>query len=133
MGIICKRLKIIGDKGSAEAEVLFDSGARSSVVRREVAQKVTTIVRMPTPKTFGLASNKAEMVSTEFTLMNIRIDGKDLDGRFYVLDDLRREVIIGSDFLQNWSIVLNPKNEDIKVNADPTLIELFATSGLSRW
>ena len=45
--------------------------------------------------------------------------------QFYVLEKLKRPVIIGADFLQTWSIVLIPKKETIRVNANPEDIELF--------
>jgi hypothetical protein len=124
-GLIVKNLDILGDKGSRKAEVLFDSGARSSVVRKDVAEAVATLHTMKKPKVFGLARKGALMECRQSTVFDIRIGKKLVDGRFYVVENLSREVVVGADFLQNWSITLVPKEEEIILGGDPDNIELF--------
>jgi hypothetical protein len=123
MGKIRKVLKIAGDKGEIETEVLLDSGAGVSAVRREIAEKIATIVRRPYPRRFGLADNKS-FIETSFTCdLDILMKGKSLDGRFYVVDDLSSPIILGADFMQTWEITLDAKNEDFEIKVDPENIE----------
>jgi hypothetical protein len=123
MGKIRKVLKIAGDKGEIETEVLLDSGAGVSAVRREIAEKVATIVRRPFLRRFGLADNKS-FIETSFTCdIDILMKGKWPGGLFYVVDDLRSPVIVGADFMQTWEIKLDPKDEDFEIGVDPENIE----------
>lgn len=73
MGLIVKKLCLMGDKGRQEAEVLFDSGARRSVIRRDVAEKLSTLINAPAPAhaplKFRLADGKTEL--TTFTVADI--------------------------------------------------------------
>ena len=40
MGRIVKKLSVQGDKGEKEINVLFDSGASVSVIRKEIAEEL---------------------------------------------------------------------------------------------
>ena len=43
MGLIVKSLKIQGNKGEKTCTVLFDTGARRSVIRRDVVEDISSI------------------------------------------------------------------------------------------
>jgi hypothetical protein len=123
MGKIRKVLKIAGDKGEIETDVLLDSGAGVSAVRRELAERVATVVRSPYPSRFGLADNKSFIEASSTCDLFIHMKGRWPSGRFYVVDDLRSPIIVGADFMQTWEIVLYPKDEDFEIKVDPENIE----------
>ena len=125
MGLVVKKLEILGDKGITTKEVLFDSAARRSAIRKDVAQMISTIISLPKAKAFGLADSRIEMHSDSVAVISVRVDGKEIDGSFYVLENLCREVIVGSDMMQTWSIIIDPRKETVHVGADPDEIEFF--------
>jgi len=50
MGLIIKKLRVFGDKGQKRVQVLFDTGASSSFVRRDIAGSLATILKLPSPE-----------------------------------------------------------------------------------
>ena len=47
MGLIVKRLRVAGDKGERRLEVLFDTGAGASFIRRDVVERIATTLELP--------------------------------------------------------------------------------------
>jgi len=125
MGLIIKKLEVMGDKGETEGEVLFDSGARRSVIRRDVAEKIATIVKFPVSFKFSLADGKTEIKTNLVADIMVKVDGRIIFDQFPVIDSLSREIIIGANTLQSWEILLDAKNEAIKVGVDLKAIELL--------
>ncbi|MBI4711911.1 MAG: retroviral-like aspartic protease [Planctomycetes bacterium] len=125
MGLIIKQLIIKGIQGQVKAEVLFDTGVRRSVIRKDIARKVTPLVNLPSPMAFRLAESKTELKTNLVTNIILRVNGRIIQDQFYVLEKLSREVIIGADTMQSWEIKLDPKNESIKVGVDAHRIELL--------
>ena len=52
------------------------------------------------------------------------IKGKELDFRFYVVDEMPGEAIIGVDFFQSWYIKIIPKKHDFSVGVAPNSVEI---------
>jgi len=125
MSRIIKRLEVLGDKGRGEAEILFDSGASQSVVRKSLAEKLATIIKLPKARRFKLADGKTEAKTDLLANIMVAIDSVIIDTRFYVLEKLGREIIIGASTMQEWDIRLNLKDEKITVGQDPNAIELY--------
>lgn len=125
MGLIIKRLEIIGDKGSTSAELLFDSGARRSVIRKDIASKIATIIKFPLPFRFCLADGETEIETDRVADIMVKVDGKIIFDQFPVLEKMGREVIVGANTLQSWEIVLDLKNEAMKVGVDLKALELL--------
>lgn len=129
MGKIIKRLRLIGDRGEARAQVVFDSAASASLIREKLARKLfSQFTEMLVPRTFhgvnGLAAFQARRTCT----LQIEMKGVILDGLFYVVEKLPRDIILGVDFLQRWEIKLDMKREDFTTGVDPGAIEILAVS-----
>jgi len=117
MGIIMKEVEIAGDKGRKIVMSLFDSGASCSVIRKDVAEEVSTILKIPTPFEFilgdGETTLRADYVTfVEFTLKGYRYPPQ----RVIVVDKLEEELIFGVDTLQMWKIKLDFVNEDVVID-----------------
>jgi hypothetical protein len=125
MGLIIKQLEVMGDKGQTKAEVLFDSGARRSVIRRDIAEKIATIVKFPIPFKFYLADGTTQVETNLVADIMVSIDNSIIFDQFPILDKLSREVIIGANTLQSWEIILDARNESITVGVDLKAIELL--------
>lgn len=125
MGKIIKKLTVVGDAGEASLKVLLDSGAGSSLIRRDVAEKVSrNSLHLGTPKVFRMANGGEGMRSSDVRVLALRMKGKELDGSFYVVDTMPREMILGFDFMQKWEISLRLKEEDYAIGVDPEAIEI---------
>ena len=57
MGRISRISKIKGDKGTKDINVIFDSGATRSVIRKDVAEKFCNIIYFNNPFLNGFIDN----------------------------------------------------------------------------
>jgi hypothetical protein len=115
MGLIVQTLPIAGDKGDAEAEVLFDSGASSSFVKKDVAEKVATIVRARRPMTFQLGDGQGTLTARETVTLYVTIKEYEIFDHFLVVDNLAVDMIIGARTQQVWHIKLDMEHEDVEI------------------
>ena len=125
MGLTVKTLRVMGDRGQAEVDALFDTGARRSVVRREAAEALASLTRLSKPRTFQTADENGSLAAAHVVNLELTINGVTIDDQFYAIDSLRRGLIVGADTMQSWEIGLDPKTESITVGVDPNAIELM--------
>ena len=116
MGLIHREIEIIGDKGRARVKALFDSGASASFLRREVAEEVATVIKMPITWDFTLGDNKTHRRAEYLTNIHLTIKDWTIFDRVLVVDQLASELIIGADILQRWRIALDFEKEDILID-----------------
>lgn len=125
MGKIVKTLTVEGDKAASQITCLLDSGAGSSLVRRDVAERIMRgLQELHHPKVFHLANGEPLLQARYASVLEVDMKGKKLSGDFYIVDNLAREMIIGVDFMQAWEIKLDMKAEDYTVGVDPEAIEI---------
>ncbi|MBI4612456.1 MAG: retroviral-like aspartic protease [Planctomycetes bacterium] len=125
MGKIVKKLRLMGDSGELEIEVLLDSGAGASLVRADVAESITSMISSrKVPCVFHGVNGEEALRSDRICHLVIEMKGKFLDGRFYLVDRMPREMILGVDFMQMWGIILDLRKEDYTVGVDPQAIEI---------
>ena len=130
MGLIMKQLKIEGDKGSDEASTLFDTGATSSFMRREKAEKVATILPLPHTKRFELADAGKAIEVTEGIRIDFIIDGTTLSDEVFVVDNLSEEFIIGANTLQKWRIKLDLENDKVIIDEKAVKMKLVTIASV---
>ena len=125
MGKIVKELPVYADKGKTNVVVLLDSGAGRSLIRRDVANKVVQhFSKRQKPLIFNGVNGKEAFSASNYCSIEVKMKGKFLDGIFYIIDEMPREMIIGVDFMQGWDIKLDLKNEDYTVGIDPQNVEI---------
>ena len=124
MGIIAKDYTVTGDSDSGTVRVLYDTGASSSFVRRNVAEKLGTIVRTLLPMTFTMDDGRGTLTVDQDVALYIDVDGTPLMYRFFVVADLAEELIIGADMMQRFKITLDMDNEAVSI--DPRALYLRA-------
>ena len=122
MGMVIKQLSLRGNKGAAKVHALFDTGASKSLIRRNIAARIGTIVSGRTPWRFILGDGRKtittkEMVSGVFTLKGVSVPHT-----FIVAPRLFEDLVIGTDIMQFWKIRPDPAKEDLVV--DKKLIQL---------
>jgi len=122
MGIVTKRVRLVGSKGEHETEGLFDSGASYSFIRKDIAERLATLEALPQPMTFEMARQGSTAIVRERVVLDFWIDGYRFSDEFLVLDDLSEEVIIGAKTMQAWRLKLDMEHEDIII--DPSVTRL---------
>lgn len=115
MGTIIKRIEMRGSKGRKEVEVLFDTGASMSFVRRSVAEEIGMIDKLPEPMRFETAETGKYIVAEEAVRLEFFLDGEWLSDDFLVIQDgvLSEECIIGAATMQKWRIVIDMERETV--------------------
>ena len=112
-----------GSKGEALVNALFDSGAAYSFIRKDIAEKIEFITKLPEPWEFEVAEKERKLVVTEHISISFYIDGTRFSDEFLVSDKISEEVIIGAVTLQKWRFKLDFENE--KVLFDPKVTKLI--------
>jgi hypothetical protein len=116
VGLIVKRLRVVGDKGQRRLQVLFDTGAGASFIRRNVAEKVASIFELPSPKIYTLGDGVGRLRVNETAVLYIYIQGLEISDNFIVAPRLADEVIIGATTMQKWRVKLDLENERVIVD-----------------
>lgn len=125
MGLISKQLEVIGDKQKIKVQALFDTGASASFIRKDLADQIATVVRMPSPWMFILGDGKGRVQAEHCLHVDIIIKGIRIFHQLIAVKDLGEEMIIGPDILQRWRIELNPEREDILIDKKVTELKLM--------
>ena len=122
MGIIAKRVRLVGSRGEHETEGLFDSGASYSFVRRNIAERLATLEPLLQPMSFEMARQGATPTVRERVVLDFWIDGYRFSDEFFVVDNLADELAIGATTVQKWRLKLDMEREDIII--DPSVTRL---------
>ncbi len=125
MGILIKRLELRGDKGRAEAEGLFDTGATYSFIRRDVTEKLATLLPLDEPLEFETARQGHPMTATHVVRLAFLLDGCRFSDEFMVLDDLSESVIIGAKTMQAWRLKLDMEHDEVVIDPSVTKLRLI--------
>ncbi len=124
MGIIIKEHTVSGPRNSDTVRVLYDTGAGSSFVRRDIAEILGDTLATTTPVRFMLADAREGFTVDQVIHLDLDVDGAKLMYSFYVADDLAEELVIGADMMQKFKITLDMENETVEI--DPRALYLRA-------
>ena len=124
MGLIIKEYTVTGNRGSDLVRALYDTGAGSSFVRRDIAEPLGDIVSTPRSIQFMMANAQETLTVNQVITLDIDVEGTPLVYTFYIADDLAEELIIGADMMQKFKISLDLDSENVEV--DPRALYLRA-------
>ena len=122
MGILTRRLELAGDKGQADYEGLFDTGASYSFIRRDVAEQLATLLPLVRPLSFETALEDQRLAATHVARLEFVLNDHRFSDEFIVLDNLAESVIIGAKTMQAWRMKLDMEHEEVIL--DPTVTRL---------
>ncbi len=123
MGILLKQVTLRGDKGQVELDGMFDTGATYSVIRKDIAEQIATVIPLDEPIVLRTAEQGRQLTVTHRVVLTIWLNGYRLSDEFLVLEELSRPALIGAATMQKWRIRLDMANEEVIV--DPTATELW--------
>jgi predicted aspartyl protease len=113
---------VTGDKDSVTVRALLDTGAGASFLRKDIAERVGTVVATPTPQRFTLADGNGTLTVDQVIHLDVAIGDVSLFFTFLVIEELGEEMIIGADMMQRWKIRLDPEKEAVSI--DPIALRL---------
>lgn len=116
MGLIVKRLRVVGDKGERRLQVLFDTGASASFVRQDVVLRIATTLKLPSPESYTLGNGVGKLRVNETAVLYVYIEGVRISDNFIVAPRLSDEVIIGANTLQKWRVKLDLEREKVIID-----------------
>lgn len=117
MGVIVKEIEVIGDKGKTKVKALFDSGASDSIIRKDIAEKISTLLKWRKPIEFTLADDETVLESQYIVYAECNINGNSIPPwPFHVVDKLEDELILGADAFQRWKFKLDFEKEDVIID-----------------
>jgi len=115
MGVVKKRLRVKGDRGERLVEVLFDTGASRSLIRREVAASVSSPRRIIAPIYATLADGRRPPLEMVCEVL-VDIDGREVWVEAFVLDELPVEMIFGVLEMEAYMIKIDPARKDLDLS-----------------
>jgi len=100
-------LRAVGDKGEADVTVLFDTGATKSFIRRSVAEKISTITKLPEPIVFYLANGTSKITVKDIAIVTIGQGAKSIIDTFLVMDEQLEDVILGEGTMRRFALKID--------------------------
>jgi len=122
MAVLWQKIKLGGSRGEVEINPLFDSGTTYSIIKKDIAQKIALIDKLPDPIRFNAVNQKAGLIISEAIRADFYLDGTRFSDEFLVADDITEDVIIGAGTMQRWRFKLDFENE--RVVFDPNVTKL---------
>jgi hypothetical protein len=116
MGCITKKLRVAGDKGERQPQVLFDRRASASFIRRDLVDRIATTVKLPSPETYSLADGAGKLRVNETAVLYLYINRIRISDNFIVAPRLSDEVILGANTLQKWRIKLDLEHDRVIID-----------------
>ncbi|MDZ7360190.1 MAG: retropepsin-like domain-containing protein [candidate division KSB1 bacterium] len=124
MSIISRKIELIGSKGRAKVEALFDSGASFSCIPPGLAKKLGVVTPLVLPVKLGTAARGKKLQVNELVSLQFRINGYEFLDDFMVVPGLSEETIIGAKTMQAWRIKLDLENEEVIIDPKATKLRI---------
>jgi len=117
VSVLVHEMTLIGSKGKARCRALFDSGASYSIIRRDIAERISTLEPLPDPENWVFETARpGELIEARFAVgLNFRFDDSEARFRdeFIVFDTCSEELIVGAKTMQAWHITLDFQTETV--------------------
>lgn len=117
MSVLEHEVTLIGSRGSARCHALFDSGAAYSIIRRDIAERISTLDPLPDPEDWVFETARAgELIQALYRVtLDFRFDDSKarFSDEFIVFDNCSEELIVGAKTMQAWHIILDFQAETV--------------------
>jgi len=124
MGMIEKKVRLIGRLGECETAAPFDSGASVSCIRPDVAARLEQPIPMRVPLHISTADENKFLEVTERISLEFDMDDCRFFTEFFLVPSLAEEVIIGASTMQQWRFKLDFEQEEVIVDPRVTRMRI---------
>lgn len=129
MGVFSKEYMVTGNLRSHIVQVIYNTDARDSLVRRDIAEGLGDIAALPSHMLIK-ANNVHDALNVYHSAsLDIDVDGVRLMHHFFVVDGLDEELVVGADMIRKWKISLDLDNETVSI--DPRAESLVRRTGIA--
>ena len=113
MSVLEHDVTLVGSRGKASCRALFDSGATYSIIRRDIAEEISLLDRLPDPEDWVFETALAgQLIQARYRVtLDFRFD--DSKARFSMFSSCTEEVIVGAKTMQAWHITLDFETETV--------------------
>lgn len=88
---------------------MWDNGASESFIRRDMAEKVGTVIKLGAARQFEMGKGML-LVEESTGIIDVKVEGYSLFWHFLCVPELSEQLIINAGSLQRWKIRLDPEN-----------------------
>jgi len=124
MGMVEKRIRLIGRLGEYETAALFDSGASVSCIRPDVAACLDQPIPIRVPLRVSTADENTFLEVTECVSLEFDIGDCRFFTEFFLVPSLAEEVIIGASTMEQWRFKLDFEREEVIVDPRVTRMRI---------
>ena len=130
--IIKDPLKIINIKTSAtyiklklknkEIGAIVDSGAESTIINKNLAEKLKLKIANHRSDVKYIAANGQSLNMVGYCFLDLCISGKKIKQMAVVIDNLSTQLLLGTDMLSNYGMIINYSNKTLTIGEYSTKI-----------
>lgn len=113
---------VTGNRGNDTVRVIYDTGAKSSFVRWDVAENLGDFGILPSSVQISMPDTNEKFTVDKSISLDVDVDGTRLMHHFFVVDNLDEELVIGSDMIRRFKISLDAATGTVSV--DPNALRL---------
>lgn len=117
MSVLEHDVTLVGSRGKASCRALFDSGATYSIIRRDIAEEISLLDRLPDPEDWVFETALAgQLIQARYRVtLDFRFDDSKarFSDEFIVFDTCTEGVIVGAKTMQAWHITLDFETETV--------------------
>ena len=117
MSILEHDVLLIGSRGRERCRAMFDSGASFSIIRRDLAERLASLIALPDLEewVFETARPGDLIQARHAVLLDLRFDDSEarFSDEFIVFETLAEELIVGAHTMQAWHITLDFEHEAV--------------------
>ena len=117
MDLIIKEYAVAGNRRSDTVRVLYDTGAGTSLVRRDIAEHLDDLTTSPIPIQFKMASGQETFTVDQVKTLAVNVGRTPLVYMFCITDDLSGELTIGTVMMHKFKISLDLDNEAVSIDS----------------
>lgn len=99
----------------AAVDAVLDSGSFYSVIREDCLPRGVNVLKLKHRKMFGTARRGGKLPVTAQIVLDIRLEGRWIEGEFLVSPSLGSDMLIGAGLMQMWDISIKNKNGHTKI------------------
>ncbi|RLC92602.1 MAG: hypothetical protein DRI79_00065 [Chloroflexi bacterium] len=125
MAIIEREVRLVGSKGEEVLIGLFDSSVTYSCIDRDLAQRLETLVPLPSPLSLETAEKGRTVEVKERVSLDFHLDGYRFSDEFMIVPHLANQLIIGAATMQKWRFKLDFENDEVIIDPRVTRLRLL--------
>jgi len=124
MSRVFQEVRIRSNIGESAVKALFDTGASRTFIKNEVAKRIGYAIKLLKPRVVTLGDGDTKIEVKENINLEIILDDYAISTDADVTEKLAHELIIGASTMEEWGIVVDPKEGKVLIKERRTSFEL---------